>query len=68
VGYSGGAKHLFPGVSGGDFLHFFYWLGAVITCKKIIGIEDTILFDGLKPKSLAEVIKAKDSRGGGLFS
>jgi nickel-dependent lactate racemase len=41
VGYSGGAKYLFPGVSGGDFLHFFHWLGAVITCKKIIGIKDT---------------------------
>jgi nickel-dependent lactate racemase len=41
VGYSGGAKYLFPGISGGDFLHFFHWLGAVITCKKIIGIKDT---------------------------
>ena len=41
VGYSGGAKYLFPGVSGGKFLHFFHWLGAVISCKKIIGIKDT---------------------------
>lgn len=41
VGYSGGAKYLFPGISGGDFLHFFHWLGAVITCEKIIGIKDT---------------------------
>ena len=41
VGYSGGAKYLFPGISGGDFLHFFHWLGAVITCRKIIGIKDT---------------------------
>jgi len=41
VGYSGGAKYLFPGISGGEFLHFFHWLGAVITCKKIIGIKDT---------------------------
>jgi nickel-dependent lactate racemase len=41
VGYSGGAKYLFPGISGGDFLHFFHWLGAVITCKKIIGFKDT---------------------------
>jgi len=41
VGYSGGAKYLFPGISGGDFLHFFHWLGAVMTCKKIIGIKDT---------------------------
>jgi nickel-dependent lactate racemase len=41
VGYSGGAKYLFPGISGGKFLHFFHWLGAVISCKKIIGIKDT---------------------------
>lgn len=41
VGYSGGVKYLFPGISGGDFLHFFHWLGAVITCKNIIGIKDT---------------------------
>jgi nickel-dependent lactate racemase len=41
VGYSGGAKYLFPGISGGDFLHFFHWLGAVITCRKIIGVKDT---------------------------
>jgi nickel-dependent lactate racemase len=41
VGYSGGAKYLFPGISGGAFLHFFHWLGAVISCKKIIGIQDT---------------------------
>jgi nickel-dependent lactate racemase len=41
VGYSGGAKYLFPGISGGEFLHFFHWLGAVLTCEKIIGIKDT---------------------------
>jgi len=41
VGFSGGAKYLFPGISGGEFLHFFHWLGALITCRKIIGIKDT---------------------------
>ena len=41
VGFSGGAKYLFPGISGGEFLHFFHWLSAVISCKKIIGIKDT---------------------------
>jgi nickel-dependent lactate racemase len=41
VGFSGGAKYLFPGISGGDFLHFFHWLGAVITCMEIIGKKDT---------------------------
>jgi nickel-dependent lactate racemase len=41
VGYSGGAKYVFPGISGGEFLHFFHWLGAVITCKEIIGKKET---------------------------
>jgi nickel-dependent lactate racemase len=41
VGFSGGAKYLFPGISGGQFLHFFHWLGALITCSGIIGVKDT---------------------------
>lgn len=41
VGFSGGSKYLFPGISGGEFLHFFHWLGAVMTCRNIIGIKDT---------------------------
>ena len=41
VGFSGGAKYLFPGISGGDFLHFFHWLGAVMTCWNTIGFKDT---------------------------
>jgi nickel-dependent lactate racemase len=41
VGYSGGVKYLFPGISGGEFLHFFHWLGAVLTCREIIGKKDT---------------------------
>ena len=41
VGFSGGAKYFFPGISGGDFLHFFHWLGAVATCPGTIGIRDT---------------------------
>jgi nickel-dependent lactate racemase len=41
VGFSGGNKYLFPGISGGEFLHFFHWLGAVITNWSIIGKKDT---------------------------
>ena len=41
VGFSGGAKYFFPGISGGAFLHFFHWLAALITCRKIIGNKDT---------------------------
>jgi nickel-dependent lactate racemase len=41
AGYSGGSKYLFPGISGGAFLHFTHWLGAVITCRETIGRKDT---------------------------
>lgn len=41
VGFSGGYKYLFPGISGPDFLHRFHWLGALITNPKINGIKDT---------------------------
>ncbi|HZR16480.1 MAG TPA: lactate racemase domain-containing protein [Verrucomicrobiae bacterium] len=37
VGFSGGNKYLFPGVSGPQILNFFHWLGAVVTNPMIIG-------------------------------
>jgi nickel-dependent lactate racemase len=37
VGFSGGNKYLFPGVSGPHILNFFHWVGAVVTNPKIIG-------------------------------
>ena len=41
VGFSGGHKYLFPGISGGELLDFFHWMSAVITCRQTIGREDT---------------------------
>ena len=41
VGFSGGNKYLFPGVSGPKLLHFFHWLAAVISNPKIIGHKQT---------------------------
>ncbi len=41
VGFSGGNKYLFPGISGPDVLNMFHWLGALITNAEIIGTEDT---------------------------
>jgi nickel-dependent lactate racemase len=41
VGFSGGNKYLFPGISGAEILNFFHWLGAVITNAKIIGSKWT---------------------------
>ncbi|MCF7689390.1 MAG: lactate racemase domain-containing protein [Cephaloticoccus sp.] len=37
VGFSGGNKYLFPGISGPGILNFFHWLGAVVTNPMIIG-------------------------------
>jgi nickel-dependent lactate racemase len=37
IGFSGGNKYIFPGISGPEILHFFHWLGAVITNPRIIG-------------------------------
>ena len=41
VGFSGGNKYLFPGVSGPEVLNFFHWLGAVVTNPMIIGHKYT---------------------------
>ena len=41
VGFSGGHKYLFPGISGGEFLDFFHWLSAVIGCSNTIGRKET---------------------------
>ncbi|MCL4377990.1 MAG: lactate racemase domain-containing protein [Actinobacteria bacterium] len=41
VGFSGGYKYLFPGISGPEFLHRFHWLGALITNTGINGFKDT---------------------------
>jgi len=41
VGFSGGNKYFFPGVSGPELLNFFHWLGALVTNVGIIGIKDT---------------------------
>jgi len=37
VGFSGGNKYLFPGISGVEIIDMFHWLGALITSPRIIG-------------------------------
>ncbi len=37
VGFSGGNKYLFPGVSGRELIDLSHWLGALITSAEIIG-------------------------------
>lgn len=41
VGFSGGNKYFFPGVSGPEVINFSHWLGAVITNWKTIGNKHT---------------------------
>jgi nickel-dependent lactate racemase len=41
VGFSGGNKYFFPGISGADVTNFTHWLSAVITSFKTIGTRDT---------------------------
>ncbi len=41
VGFSGGNKYLFPGISGDEIINMFHWLGALITNPMIIGTKFT---------------------------
>ena len=41
IGFSGGAKYLFPGISGPDMINATHWLGALATVVGTIGIKDT---------------------------
>jgi nickel-dependent lactate racemase len=41
VGFSGGNKYFFPGISGPEVINFTHWLGALITSFKIIGTPYT---------------------------
>ena len=41
VGFSGGAKYLFPGVAGPEVINTTHWLGALVTSMNTIGVKDT---------------------------
>lgn len=41
AGFSGGAKYLFPGISGPDMINATHWLGALAQVVGTIGIKDT---------------------------
>lgn len=41
VGFSGGAKYLFPGISGPDMINATHWLGALACVVGTIGVQNT---------------------------
>ncbi len=41
VGFSGGAKYLFPGISGAEMINATHWLGALSGVVGTIGIKET---------------------------
>jgi lactate racemase len=45
VGFSGGAKYLFPGISGAEMINVTHWLGALMTVLNTIGVEQTPVRD-----------------------
>jgi nickel-dependent lactate racemase len=40
VGFSGGNKYLFPGVSSGEMIHYTHWIGALLGSYNIIGTHE----------------------------
>jgi lactate racemase len=45
VGFSGGAKYLFPGISGPEMINVTHWLGALAGVVDTIGIKNTPVRD-----------------------
>lgn len=41
VGFSGGAKYLYPGIAGREIIDFTHWLGALVTSMGTIGVKET---------------------------
>lgn len=41
VGFSGGNKYFFPGISGPEVINFSHWLGAMVTSYELIGTKQT---------------------------
>jgi nickel-dependent lactate racemase len=41
VGFSGGVKYLFPGISGPEMINTIHWLGALSGVINTIGVKDT---------------------------
>jgi len=76
VGFSGGTKYFFPGVSGPDIINATHWLGALITNVKMIGFQRTPVrevidraagFIGVDQSCISMVVKGHDNMAGIYF-
>ena len=75
VGFSGGAKYLFPGISGAELIHVTHWLGALISVMDIIGIKQTPVREMIHtaanyvstPIKLISLVVVKDGLAGMFF-
>ena len=76
VGFSGGHKYFFPGISGPDVINVSHWLGALITSRAIIGTKHTPVrrmidraasFVPVPTLCLAFVIAEEHEHLGGLY-
>ncbi|MBS1251336.1 MAG: Lactate racemase [Anaerolineales bacterium] len=72
VGFSGGNKYFFPGISGQEVIDFTHWLGALITSYEIIGTKHTPVravidraaaFIDMPKLCLSPVVKGEDLAG-----
>lgn len=59
VGFSGGAKYFFPGISGPDMINVTHWLGALAGVRGTIGIKETPVRDMIH--AAAEYIKTPNT-------
>lgn len=72
VGFSGGAKYLYPGISGPELINVTHWLGALITILKTIGVKHTPMRDMIHaaaemiptPVALASLVVVGDGLAG----
>jgi len=71
AGFSGGAKYLFPGISGPEMIDVMHWLGALSGVLATIGVKDTpvrALIDeavALLPTPVSMVAVVTDGSGAG---
>jgi lactate racemase len=72
VGFSGGAKYLFPGISGPQMINATHWLGALAGVVGTIGIKETPVRAMIHaaasrlqtPLTLASLVVASSGHGG----